>query len=335
MLISHWVLKTSVQKLDLGAVGVNIFFVLSGFLITEILFRNIDGGERDKKSILKRFYWRRVLRIFPVYYLVCFGTAVFNFADSRQLLPYNALYVTNIYNYATGYIGYTFSHIWSLCVEEQFYLFWPLLLILVSKNRLALIIGVISVAICSRFVMTVLKPENFYIYNYRMTISCFDGFGFGALLAYLKVSKPDSLKRVLKFWVIPFFCILLYVYNYISHGGIVVYILSRTLVSIIGFFIIGYIVTNSKAPLKILNNRFLIFIGRISYGIYVYHLVITSFLDGHVEKFVQRTITSEYLLNNIYLIKFPFYFIVTLVISTLSFVFYEKFFLRMKERNFN
>jgi peptidoglycan/LPS O-acetylase OafA/YrhL len=116
--------------LPAGWVGVQIFFVLSGYLITQILLR-----EKEKQQFgdfLGRFYWRRSLRIFPLYFtfLALALVAYTGFGEPKSFAtdwPYLATYTTNFGRLRSTDIGPIFVHLWSLAVEEQFYLFWPLL----------------------------------------------------------------------------------------------------------------------------------------------------------------------------------------------------------------
>ncbi len=127
---AYWFRESSVPWAEFG---VETFFVISGFLITGILLDN--RSESSKPFVLRQFYARRFLRIFPLFY----ATLVIGFvlrADSlRQTLFWHAGYLSNIYFYLWGWCG-QLSHFWSLAVEEQFYLFWPLLMIFLPKRFL-------------------------------------------------------------------------------------------------------------------------------------------------------------------------------------------------------
>lgn len=111
---------------DLGNDGVARFFVLSGFLITGILLRARDDAERGGvgvAAVLRAFYARRSLRIFPLYYLVLFALVAFGVANIRQSAAWHALYLSNVLSARNGH--YVFPlHFWSLSVEEQFYFGW-------------------------------------------------------------------------------------------------------------------------------------------------------------------------------------------------------------------
>lgn len=113
--------------------GVTLFFVLSGFLITRILL--LQKGQPLKKS-LKVFYVRRVFRIFPVYYAVLIVLLLIDFEKISSLWVWLFTYTINIYESVnnTVDVGH-FNHFWSLALEEQFYLVWPLIVFLIPLKR--------------------------------------------------------------------------------------------------------------------------------------------------------------------------------------------------------
>src|SRR5262249_7626528 len=129
------------QFLGCGWIGVQLFFVLSGFLITSILIE-----AREKFALggyLKQFYIKRILRIFPIYYLYLAALACLFFAlRTPASLPADLPYLlTYVYNYrrATEQVtkSMMYVHLWSLSIEEQFYLFWPFVVFFLSKKWLA------------------------------------------------------------------------------------------------------------------------------------------------------------------------------------------------------
>src|SRR5437588_9009399 len=129
-----------------GYHGVDLFFVLSGFLITGILL-----DMKDRPRYFRNFYIRRILRIFPLYYAVLFcllvllpllvTPPVFPFAEAQRRQAWLWLYASNIYHAWTGHWRLTgFSHLWSLAVEEHFYLIWPVV-IFFCRARGALVVS--------------------------------------------------------------------------------------------------------------------------------------------------------------------------------------------------
>lgn len=120
------------ERLELGIVGVRTFFVISGFLITTLVFGEL---ERTGRLSLSRFYFRRTLRIMPAFYIFLGAVTVFNVAGvihcNWRDLAAAGLYVSNFVPHLDRYVGHT----WSLSVEEQFYLVWPVLLVALGRRR--------------------------------------------------------------------------------------------------------------------------------------------------------------------------------------------------------
>jgi peptidoglycan/LPS O-acetylase OafA/YrhL len=197
VLIEHWwAYKRGIfGALPYGDLGVTMFFVLSGFLISEILFKS---RQQPARSALRRFWWRRVLRIFPVFYLYLAVAAILRVPQSDQLLLWNLTYTTNIYNSLTGDIGHrAFSHIWSLCVEEQFYLVWPILALLLPRRG---VLAAIVLAGVGGLLFRVLTLEasgtHAPVAAYRLTVSCLDALCLGSAIAYIKTFAPAVWKHL-------------------------------------------------------------------------------------------------------------------------------------------
>lgn len=162
--------------------GVETFFVISGFLITGILLDN--RSQELRPQVLKQFYIRRFLRIFPAFYVV-FGVALLLKADSAvETWPWHVSYLSNIYFYLHGWCG-SLSHFWSLAVEEQFYLFWPLFIFMVPSRYLLVALGlVILMAPVYALQMNVAHPGASRITASILMPSCLSALGVGALLAH-------------------------------------------------------------------------------------------------------------------------------------------------------
>ena len=126
VVISHFISAEIVNRFPLGY-GVMFFFVLSSFLITRILLLTKRLNEIDSNwrfFSLRQFYIRRFLRIFPVYYLLILFMFVINWAPVREIILYLLTYTTN-FKIGSGFDAGYFDHLWSLAVEEQFYIFFP------------------------------------------------------------------------------------------------------------------------------------------------------------------------------------------------------------------
>ena len=134
-----------------GFVGVDVFFVISGYLITHLLIIEI---EKSGSINLKSFFYRRVLRIFPAYYTYILAGVALAYFGVVEVLPGDVLHASSyMMNYHVER-GWHFNHTWSLAVEEQFYLVWPLaLLALGRRHALFLLVLMIFAVPCVRTVM--------------------------------------------------------------------------------------------------------------------------------------------------------------------------------------
>lgn len=126
-----------------GYLGVDLFFVLSGFLITGILVKSRDSLAFP--AYLKTFYWRRSLRIFPAYY-VYLGVAFVIITVGRYHRANFLPYIFYFQNFHTAHSEYFLTHLWSLAVEEQFYLVWPFIVWFAPRRWLGLFCGVVALA---------------------------------------------------------------------------------------------------------------------------------------------------------------------------------------------
>ncbi|MES3019375.1 MAG: acyltransferase [Bacteroidota bacterium] len=251
----------------LGYAGVSIFFVISGFLITSILLKQKEAVD-DRILIIKNFIIKRALRLFPAYYLVLIFflvlLVVFNFRvwDSGNGIYYFT-YTQNILFFVKGVQGIQLNHLWSLAVEEQFYLLWPWAVIFVLRKK---VISALCIIIPATVISKIIFPmQDLWMFPFYH----FDTLGSGALIAYLGVKVPDFPLR------------------------------------------------------SALNFSILQKLGVISYGIYLYHKPVPTFLDIIFYKtHVQAPGIVMLLLS----------FVITILLSYVSYRVLEKPFLKLKDR---
>jgi len=152
VLLDHWLVP--ILPIPLGHLGVVIFFVLSGFLITRILFLNADEIKNTQSSAwpkIIRFIYRRSLRIFPIYFILLTVGLIFNISNFKVLWPWLISYTPNIYIMIKGQWLGTWDHLWSLAVEEQYYLIFPYFIFFINKNKyIRLFVLMICLGIFSR-----------------------------------------------------------------------------------------------------------------------------------------------------------------------------------------
>jgi peptidoglycan/LPS O-acetylase OafA/YrhL len=268
----------------IGVYGVWLFFVLSGFLITGILLRERDrvvAGRISIRSALRTFYARRFLRIFPVYYLLLLVLAIVGLVpEFRRDLIWFATYLANWVIAVRASFPVATGHLWSLAVEEQFYLIWPLLVLVAPGHRLkwwlagTLLLGIVSrvaIGLVTRSSISVLTP----------TVSNFDSLAIGALLAWHRHDHPDQVRvRVATLRagaVIGLGLVLLNCYlSFVVQRGWRVFNLTEALsASLLGVWLVHAASANRTGFLaRALELPPLVYIGKISYGVYLYHYVL-------------------------------------------------------------
>ena len=283
VIITHWAPEIDKQLfifriLPDGRFGVNLFFVLSGFLISSILFleKKKLSEFNTKSKIIVNFYIRRFLRIFPVYYLTLAVIFTFNIPEFNKDLIYYLTYTTNFNSYIRKISGF-FGHAWSLAVEEQFYLIWPFIIMFLSrKHILKMLFIFILIGPVSCFIQTFFFKNSYN--SYILTPECFDSLGLGGLLAYY-YSEGDLSE--IKKWVkilLPFSILLFYYWRFAPDGGHIQY-LRRTFESIIAVGAVLFCLSNRWTRWRdiLLENKLLRQIGMVSYGIYLFHYTLPIF----------------------------------------------------------
>jgi peptidoglycan/LPS O-acetylase OafA/YrhL len=262
-------------------VGVNLFFVVSGFLITGILLdcrwpALVENPQR--LFSMRQFYIRRFLRIFPLYYMVLLALFVLNVEPVRETIFWHLLYGTNFYFVHHGGWHGQISHFWSLSVEEQFYIFWPFLVLFTPPKKLVPIIaGLILFSPAYRICMSLFFPS--VKVPGVLAFANFDSLGMGALLALLRhpqihfqpsgwLRRQRYLIRGLSFSA--YVCI--YVVSRTVWNSIWIGALEYTFLALF-FACIVHAVSQGVHGIggKILGFRPFLYLGKISYGIYVFH----------------------------------------------------------------
>jgi peptidoglycan/LPS O-acetylase OafA/YrhL len=271
VILMHW-LPSYLGKSFLGKIGVDMFFVLSGFLITEILLKQRDKIDKHsnatkKVTALKIFYIRRALRIFPIYYVVIFIFFLLREPDLTTHLNYYLFYGANyLLVFYKDWAG-MFTHLWSLAVEEQFYLIWPLFILLLPFAVLKR--GIVSLLILSLLFVCYISFNEDIFQRYNL-LSCLNVLGVGSLLAFLKfkshsILTPSYIDHIV-FWP------GLFIIGFFVTGFFTNYFLLQIVINIVAFVAIKFLITRENKMLDIfMNNPFFSFLGKISYGLYLYH----------------------------------------------------------------
>lgn len=252
----------------MGWAGVPLFFVLSGFLITRIL---IHQTELPLGEYLKGFYWRRTIRIFPLYYLYLAVNAVLALIMAWSLSGYSwfIFYLGNHYignNMPTPAVGIV-GHLWSLAVEEQFYLVWPFVVFALTRHLKVICVGVIIASFITRYVILD-ATENPYLTILTLA-SCMDMLAAGALAVLI------TNRRVLIGIGLLGATIVAYGVYLVGYSG---FAQTADWVPQASFMYTGYALLfcplmRFAQSFKLLAAAPLRYIGKISYGLYIWHML--------------------------------------------------------------
>lgn len=306
------------QHLHAGFFGVDLFFVISGFLITEGLLMNKEQKMPGKK-IISQFYIKRFLRIFPIYYLVLF-IALFTYPPFTEIAPYAFTYTVNYYEAITGNSApMAFSHFWSLSVEEQFYIFWPFIAVFFARRK-SFLAAILVIMVAS--VVYFLVYQDYLMLQSRMYSLC-----FGALLAYIKMYYPDFYKQDTR-------------RRFLYIVGIAVLASFIQLAFGLSFLSLGLVYLGSNESFRgpvayVLEHKWSIFIGKISYGIYLYHKPIALILGAWFFDDLWSSIDFSFfpqLEYNSWIVKLPFYYGCAILVAFISYRLIESPLLRLKKR---
>lgn len=268
-----------------GGYGVWLFFCLSGFLIVRILVaerRRIEAGVQTVAGGLRRFFWRRTLRIFPIYYLclLLFSLlgALHLVADwTARAAPWHFAYLSNIYfGFVEGRWVGRFGHFWSLAIEEQFYvLAAPLLLLSPSRWAKGICAAVILAALTCDLLLRSERASDMIVYVHPLTN--FGALAFGGLIG---LSVPAKAKAGRLSWPAGVCLVLMPVFIYgfdklplfdpivaslVSAGPL----WAATLLSC--FALAGVYLNQESRLVRVLEWRPFVYFGQVSYGFYLYH----------------------------------------------------------------
>ncbi len=326
--VSEWI-----GNLLSGWVGVDMFFVISGFLITSLLVQE----QKDYGSFsIKRFYSRRCLRIWPAYYVFLFVVGVINPGrPSHSEIAIDAIYLTN-YDLALEW-GFCkgLPHLWSLALEEQFYLIWPIVLWFAGKHAFRMgLIAVFAVFIWRIWLLfqgvSSLRLEA----AFDTRIDC---ILFGCLAALLW-ADPNTQQRIRSglsgTWVPPILAAALFCSAQtlgnphdptLEHRVLFWVLLSPTFTLLFTVFILALIVQPASAVSRVLSNPVLVWIGRLAYSLYLWH----AFAWGLAAEFVLKRLLHW---DEAGPLGEPLRFGAAILVAAASYYVIERPFLKLKNR---
>jgi len=319
----------------IGRLGVILFFVLSGFLISYLLFKE---QEVTATINIKNFYRRRILRIWPLYFLIVLAAFfIFPFINffiipgfEKDIVWHNiffklvlyALFLPNLALHVFGMIPYA-SQTWSIGAEEQFYLIWPFLN-KTFKNKWFLMFGVIFTYLFVRFSITHFTSPNKYLFIFNefwssTSIDCMAIGGLFALIVYETTPFASFLRKILFHKTLQW-SILLAVIVLISSGIRFSHLHDEIYAVLFGMLICNF--AANKQRIFSMEYSGISYLGKVSYGMYMFHPIVIVFSIRLLQKFN--------FLNDFAL--YPLTFALVITLSTISYEIFEKRFLSKKIR---
>jgi peptidoglycan/LPS O-acetylase OafA/YrhL len=290
-----------------GWIGVWLFFVISGFVITRSLLADVQRG-MSAKAMLRRFYLRRSFRILPLYLgsILVFTLVIVAFSSDREQklhdLPFLLTFTYNFYRLRSGYVNNDFfSHFWSLSVEEQFYLVYPALLIVLGVLRLryllaAALVIVPAIRLIVSLIYGAITPEEVDVDPaawrgnavYQFGLTQFDAFAIGALIALnearirtsafaLPIAAGVAAASIALYaaFYLPIFGGLKQAFH-VNIDGHYAEVWLYSVLDLMAAALLIAVLTEFKPVSLLCRLAFVRHIGRISFGIYVLHLPIVG-----------------------------------------------------------
>lgn len=321
---------TQLPYWDLAGFGVTIFFTLSGFLITYLLFKEID---KTNGIQIRKFYLRRILRIWPLYYFyLIIILLIFGYASLGKTF---FLYLAILPNIANAFATYDalpwtlptatamfmIGHYWSLGVEEQFYSFWPWLVKKIVKLPIILFafpIAYLGLKLVAK-VLGFSEPVQFFLHYSRF--GCLAIGGVGAYLYW----KNNELLRYIKHPIIQFTPWLLLLT--IAFGKFHIFsVIDHEIVSV---FMVILIINQISGYYKLVNleNKILDYLGKVSFGIYVYNPLAIYCMYSFFKTYY---VPDENIIS--YILIYALTILFNILLAHISFYTIEKYFLTWKSR---
>ncbi|QHT70557.1 acyltransferase [Rhodocytophaga rosea] len=308
--------------LDLAGFGVTIFFSLSGFLISYLLLaeKSVSGSIN-----IHKFYYRRILRIWPLYYFYLMMTVIIAYVATQTAVNTNVFYylffVPNVPFVFGGSLQYL-AHYWSLGVEEQFYSFWPWV-IRYAKNVLLFLIIFIGVFVLLKIAANRIWGGNSLPYTF-LYVTRFDCMAIGGIGAWILYDQKNSLHKLIVNHLSEVFAWIILFLVSINRFHILS-IIDHEIIAVVTVIVILNQCSNKK-PLINLENSFFDFAGKISFGMYVYHPIVIFLL----------TLLSWKALPELFVLRIGLVYasviMFTITVSYLSYRYLEKPALVLKEK---
>jgi peptidoglycan/LPS O-acetylase OafA/YrhL len=323
--------------------GVSIFFVLSGFLIGQILIKQINAGNTSWRALL-HFWSRRWLRTLPVYFFVLIFLLLYTFDLKPERIPDDwykyFFFLQNFFVIQPSF----FNESWSLSIEEWFYLIIPFLIFLFlyffPKKIKAVILFVIFATIIFVLVyryylyldFKILNEKNFYLDMLTQVFPRLDGIMLGVFAAFIAVYYSHIWKKIAKFYVFILMFLSLYLFKqFVSdYNGVFHCVWMPLIKSIAVFFMLPYL---SNLKLKKINMiaKIITLISVISYSLYLVNRTIV--IDIVFKYLIHDNLLKSHEFGDYWVIEYILFWIVCIVFSFLMYRFIETPFLKMRKKS--
>ncbi|HSC55363.1 MAG TPA: acyltransferase [Phnomibacter sp.] len=333
VLLQHFAIPIG-ERISAGYFGVELFFVLSGFLITRIIY----DSSGSTLGYYKKFIGRRALRIFPIYYLIIGLLLLAGEPSAKAYLLPLATYTFNYTIAEHSLRGIPFIHFWSLCVEEQFYIIWPFIILLL-RNRFRLLLATLAFIIVAGWAQM--------LFHFIPMPKSYDHFGLfprayalslGGLTALLCRQYPAAPKWMQHQWIELASLMVLIISLVIAHP--LMYVITPS-VSALFLAKIYYSELQWPALQQLLQKKWAIYLGRISYGIYLYHIPVSVYFTRYIfNPYIWNKINFKALgplagiQHHAWPLKFVLFTALSIGVAHLSFQYIEKPLLRLKDKWF-
>lgn len=304
--------------------GVDIFFFISGYLLTILL---VMEKQRFGKVNISKFYIRRGLRIWPLYFfLIALAPFIIIWLGEKQPEYWRTiLLVNNFQTMATQNWEYPFAHFWSICIEEHFYIIWPLLIAFVPFRKLIpAILALIGLSWGYKIYTYIFLPANWYEL-YLHTLSRMDVILMGGMLAVIYLKKPFEfrLNGYISAGLLATLVIILSFDDASDFSNMFNGVLRRPVyIALLALPMMDLLFNPSRRDFFGKRNP-LLYLGKISYGIYMYGNILVPI--------VIKKIMLAYSVYNMYF-YFLMVFVLSIVIPIVSYEILEKPFLKLKQR---
>ncbi len=276
--------------LEYGPLSVRIFFALTGYFITIWLWKAEDTAHASDISVWRElpvFHGRRLLRLVPPLYLSLLIAVIFSLEVSYKELPWHLLFASNFYITTIGYWPPTISHLWSLSVQEQFYLFWPIIILFIPRRFFLWVLGAAVVVAFGFRVACVLWDIN-PIIRWTMLPGSLDSFAIGGFVAWLaqgKIGAPImNTRQRWGYGLIAVICLLIgHTLRSKPQGSLWIPTIELWEGAFIGWIIAATAQGWGGLLGRILSFPPLVYIGKISLGIYLFHVLVHIFFGPWID----------------------------------------------------